>query len=149
MRRFILLCALLIPTQAGAVLNTWIEHGGSDSAGTATAVSSRAGEVYESGTAVYLFDDSGTDVGFSVNTGRASCNLVQDQLASGGTAAGSIRSCPNVKAGGTKDTTTCPEAICTFSTDDSCNITRGEYLWDITTAATSGDEAVFSCRGYK
>lgn len=96
----------------------------------------------------FFFDDSWTTTTtFHIQTRRASCNLVQDKAASGGTATVNLRPCPT--GSDTFSTTTCPETIKAFTDDDSVNITRGSYLLESNAAAGANDQAVFSCMGYE
>lgn len=148
-----LLAALLsVPhmawANAVAIPDDWVECGGT---GTNFNTSpSSQNRLRQDGLICFAADDSWTAgelSPFFIETNRASCNLVMDQLAASGTANLTINACPTGNS--TRNATTCPQVVKTFSSDDSVNITRGTYLIVNTVAPTAGDEMIFSCRGYE
>lgn len=100
------------------------------------------------GEIAFSFDDSWTTTTtFDVRSPKASCNLVQDQAAAGGTALVNLYACPGNPP--TRTTTSCPILVKSFTDDDEQSITAGDYLIVNTAAAGAGDFALFSCTGYE
>lgn len=140
---FAAMVSLLFPVVAlAAPPDDWVQPGTETTANADSSVDGVTDHI------VFLFDDSWTTTAsFKCRTSKCSCNLVQDQAASGGTALVDLWACPGAPA--TYSTTTCPVLVKSFTDDDYVNVTRGDYLIENTAAAGSGDEAIFSCRGYE